>query len=164
MYEQNTGVQVVVYLDFETTAADVVFAFMSWFARHGVSKLHAAALLLSGMALHMLLRKTFAYFPLPWHFFVLQPFVVVNQVKCPQSGAQFNWILKNSIGIISHPWQRDTGKYAAQGPNIMSPEGPRMLPEGRRAELEARGQHPGARGRHNVARGRHISSGPRPGV
>ena len=69
-----------------------------------------------------------------------------------------------SIVTISHPWQRDTGKYAAQGPNIMSPEGPRMLPEGRRAELEARGQHHGARGRHNVARGRHISSGPRPGV
>ena len=46
-----------------------------------------------------------------------------------------------TIVTISHPWQRDTGKYAAQGPNIMLPEGPMMLPEGRRAELEARGQH-----------------------
>ena len=27
--------------------------------------------------------------------------------------------------LISHPWQRDTGKYAAQGPNIKLPEGPR---------------------------------------
>ena len=63
-------------------------------------------------------------------------------------------------GTISHPRPRDTGKYAAQGPNIMSPEGPMMLPEGRRAELEARGQHHGARGRHNVARGRHIFQWP----
>ena len=36
---------------------------------------------------------------------------------------------------ISHPWPRATGKYAAQGPNIMSPEAPMMLPEARRAEL-----------------------------
>ena len=55
-----------------------------------------------------------------------------------------------------HPWQRDTGKYAAQGPNIMSPEAPLMPPEARRAELEGRGRHQGGRGRHNVARGRHI--------
>ena len=60
------------------------------------------------------------------------------------------------IGIISHPWPRDTGEYAAQGPNIMSPEAPRMPPEACRAELEGRGRHPGGRGRHNVARGRHI--------
>ena len=26
-------------------------------------------------------------------------------------------------GTILHPWQRDTGKYAAQGPNIMLPAG-----------------------------------------
>ena len=59
-------------------------------------------------------------------------------------------------GTILHPWQRDTGKYAAQGPNIMSPEAPLMPPEARRAELEGRGQHHGGRGRHNVAQGRHI--------
>ena len=57
---------------------------------------------------------------------------------------------------ILHPWQRDTGKYAAQGPNIMLPEAPLMPPEARRAELEGRGRHQGGRGRHNVARGRHI--------
>ena len=43
------------------------------------------------------------------------------------------------IVTILHPWQRDTGKYAAQGPNIMSPEAPLMPPEARRAELEGRG-------------------------
>ena len=47
-------------------------------------------------------------------------------------------ISRDAIVTISHPWQRDTGKYAAQGPNIMSPEGPMMLPEGRRAELANR--------------------------
>ena len=31
-------------------------------------------------------------------------------------------------GTISHPWPRDTGKYAAQGPNIMSPSAPMMPP------------------------------------
>ena len=36
--------------------------------------------------------------------------------------------------IILHPCQRDTGKYAALGPNIMLPEGCIMLPEGRRPE------------------------------
>ena len=42
-----------------------------------------------------------------------------------------------TIVTISHPWQRDTRKYAAQGPNIKSPEGHRvqleasnMLPAG----------------------------------
>ena len=51
----------------------------------------------------------------------------------------------NTIITISHPWQRDTGKHAAQGPNIMSPEAPMMPPEApmmppeaRRAELEGR--------------------------
>ena len=60
------------------------------------------------------------------------------------------------IGTILHPWQRDTGKYAAQGSNIMLPEAPLMPPEVHRAELEGRGRHQGGRGRYNVARGRHI--------
>ena len=30
---------------------------------------------------------------------------------------------EGNIVTISYPWRRDTGKYAAQGPNIMSPEG-----------------------------------------
>ena len=42
------------------------------------------------------------------------------------------WVANRAehIVTISHPWQRDTGKYAAQGPNIMLTEGPMMLPEG----------------------------------
>ena len=68
--------------------------------------------------------------------------------------------MKTLYVTLSHPWQRGTRKYAAQGTNVVSPEGPMMLPEGRRAELEARGQHHGARGRHNVARGRHIFQWP----
>ena len=55
--------------------------------------------------------------------------------------------LTNHTGIISHPWQRDTGEYDAQGPNIMLPEAPRMLPEARRAELEARRAEFEGRGR-----------------
>ena len=43
---------------------------------------------------------------------------------------------EKSNGIILHPWQRDTGKYAAQGLNIISPEAPMMPPEARRVELE----------------------------
>ena len=45
-------------------------------------------------------------------------------------------MLSRYTGIILHPWQWDTGKYAAQGPNILSPEAPMMPPEARRAELE----------------------------
>ena len=37
------------------------------------------------------------------------------------------------ILLILHPRPRDTGKVAALGPNIMSPEGRKLLPEGRRA-------------------------------
>ena len=37
------------------------------------------------------------------------------------------------IVTILHPSPRDTGKVAALGPNIMSPEGCKWLPEGRRA-------------------------------
>ena len=37
------------------------------------------------------------------------------------------------IVTISHPWQRDTGKYAAQGPNIMSLYGPLAASWGPRA-------------------------------
>ena len=35
--------------------------------------------------------------------------------------------------IILHPRPRDTGKFAALGPNIMSPKGCLLPPEGRRA-------------------------------
>ena len=35
--------------------------------------------------------------------------------------------------IILHPRPRDTGKFAALGPNIMSPRGCLLPPEGRRA-------------------------------
>ena len=35
-------------------------------------------------------------------------------------------------GIISHPYQRCTGKYAGRGPNITSPEGHIKSPSGRR--------------------------------
>ena len=38
-----------------------------------------------------------------------------------------------AIVTILHPSPRDTGKVAALGPNIMSPEGRKLLPEGRRA-------------------------------
>ena len=37
------------------------------------------------------------------------------------------------IVIILHPCPRDTGKFAAPGPNIMSPEGRKLSPEGHRA-------------------------------
>ena len=67
-----------------------------------------------------------------------------GQVFCQQK-----WIF-HTINVAQHqmlhPWPRDTGKCAAQGPNIMSPE----------AELEGRGRRHGGRGRHNVAQGQHI--------
>ena len=65
-------------------------------------------------------------------------------------------LVDQNNGTMLHPWPRDTGKCAAQGPNIMSPEAPMTPPEARRAELEGRGRRHGGRGRHNVARGRHI--------
>ena len=40
---------------------------------------------------------------------------------------------KDSNVIILHPCLRDTGKFAAPGPNIMSPEGQKLPPEGHRA-------------------------------
>ena len=42
------------------------------------------------------------------------------------------WVLCNIV-IILHPRPRDTGKFAALGPNIMSPKGCLLPPEGRRA-------------------------------
>ena len=69
-----------------------------------------------------------------------------------------------NIVTMLHPWQRDTGKYAAQGPNIMSPEAPLMPPEARRAELEGRGRHQGAEGDIMWPAGGIFSSVPLPGV
>ena len=43
------------------------------------------------------------------------------------------------LAIISHPCQRDTGKYAAQGPNTMLLEGRMMPPVGHRALFEGCG-------------------------
>ena len=62
-------------------------------------------------------------------FSVLEAKYVINDVDLclhqPASSAE--------IVIILHPCPRDTGKFAAQGPNIMSPKGCLLPPEGRRA-------------------------------
>ena len=50
--------------------------------------------------------------------------------------SNLNMALEFELGsnvTILHPSPRDTGKVAALGPNIMSPEGRKLLPEGRRA-------------------------------
>ena len=43
------------------------------------------------------------------------------------------YVINVRIVTILHLCPRDTGKVAALGPNIMSPEGLKLLPEGRRA-------------------------------
>ena len=68
------------------------------------------------------------------------------------------------ILLILHPFARETGKFAALGPNIMSPKGRILPPEGRRAQLEARGRQYAARGRIMWPAGGKFSSFPSKGV
>ena len=51
----------------------------------------------------------------------------------PYPSSAFYELFVYKIVTILHPRPRDTGKVAALGPNIMSPEGRKLLPEGRRA-------------------------------
>ena len=60
--------------------------------------------------------------------------VLLSKIYKPFVGALY-------IGRISYPWLRDTGKYAAQGPNIWLPEAPLMPPEARRAIYRPLGRH-----------------------
>ena len=62
---------------------------------------------------------------------------------------QYYRLQSGDIGVILHPWQRDTGKYVARGPLWCSQ---RPVERSSRAEAASLGRSK----RHNVARGRHI--------
>ena len=62
---------------------------------------------------------------------------------------QYYRLQSGDIGVILHPWQKDTGKYVARGPLWCSQ---RPVERSSRAEAASLGRSK----RHNVARGRHI--------